>query len=164
MKYAVASALFAAASATTCADFPRDSSMHAGCHMTVTFPQYSCDVLHSLIQTEVSAWGQPYGDSCRDSGFPGFYSLYLNEANCVWSTRLTANLVYTDDQKFEFAPVATGCSVTARSRSQSTSILDNCVNYCNMWNVFTGIGTFTIDSVTKCSQEPDVPATTCARY
>ena len=115
------------------------------------------------MSTEIQAWAD--GDSCAQSGFPGFYSLKLETAGeCIWSTRLTANKQYTDDQLFTFTQTANGCKVVAKSRSESMSYLDNCVNYCNMWNVFTGIGTFLLDDVSSCSEIPDDPVATCARY
>ena len=166
MKYLAASALIGAVTALTCSDFPKDSFNHAGCHMTVNFDQFNCTELETVMSALIQSWGQPNGDSCRDSGFPGFYSLFLESSgSCIWSSRLTANLVYTDDQIFNFSATSTGgCKVAAKSRSQSMSYLDNCVNYCNMWNVFTAIGDFTITDVSSCSETPDNAATTCARY
>ena len=163
MKFAAAASLVAFANALTCADFPKDSFSHAGCHMTVTFSEFSCAQLESLMSAEIQSWAT--GDSCAASGYPGFYTLKLEtQGSCIWSTRLTANKQYTDDQLFTFAAAGSGCQVVARSRSQSMSYLDNAVNYCNMWNVFTGLGTFTINGVSSCSDEPSDPTSTCARY
>ena len=163
MKFAAIAAVVASANALTCADFPKDSSLHAGCHMTVTFSQFTCAQLEPKISAEIKSWAT--GDSCAASGFPGFYNLYLEtQGSCIWSTRLTANKQYTDDQLFQFVNAGLGCQVVAKSRSQSNSYLDNGVNYCNMWNVFTGIGAFTINSVSSCSEEPSDPKTTCFRY
>ena len=163
MKFVAASALVAFANALTCADFPSDSSLHAGCHMTVTFSQYSCAKLEPLISNEIKSWAT--GDSCAASGYPGFYTLKLETSgSCIWSTRLTANKQYTDDQLFTFVNAGTGCQVIAKSRSESNSYLDNGVNYCNMWNVFAGIGPFAINKISSCSEEPSDAVTTCARY
>ena len=163
MKFIAASALVAFANALSCSDFPSNSFSHAGCQMTVTFSQFDCSQLETLMSTEIKNWAN--GDSCTASGYPGFYTLHHEEAgSCIWSTRLTANKKYTDDQLFSFAASGSGCKVVAKSRSQSLSYLDSCVNYCNMYNVFNGIGAFTIDDVSHCSQTPDDVASTCARY
>ena len=155
--------LFVANAAPTCNNFPSDSSLHAGCHMKVTFDQFQCSELENLMSAEITAWKD--GDSCAASGYPGFYTLQLEDPGvCIRSTRLTANLQYTDSQIFSFTQLANGCQVTAQSQSQSLSMLDNCVNYCNMWNVFTGIGAFTLDNVSNCSETPSDPVSTCARY
>ena len=163
MKFIAASALVAFANALTCSDFPSDSFSHAGCHMTVTFNEFSCAQLQPLMANLVTSWAT--GDSCAASGYPGFYSLKLDvEGSCLWSTRLTANKQYTDDQLFTFVTAGTGCQVVAKSRSESMSYLDNGVNFCNLYNVFTALGSFTVDSVTHCSEDPSSPTTTCARY
>ena len=163
MRFLAASALVAFANALSCADFPSDSFSHSGCHMTVTFNQFNCAELENLMSAEIKSWAN--GDSCAASGYPGFYNLKLEtQGECIWSTRLTANKQYTDDQLFQFAASGTGCKVTAKSRSQSMSYLDSCVNYCNMYNVFNGIGAFTLNEVSHCSQTPSDVASTCARY
>ena len=165
MKSFFASAFVAVATATSCSDFPKDSWNHSGCHMNVTFSEMGCNDLYQLISAEIGSWAE--GDPCTASGFPGFYSVKYEETDlCIWSTRLTANKKYTDDQLFDFAPSGdSSCFVKAKSRSESVSMLDNCVNYCNMWNVFEALGTpFTVDKVSHCSQTPSDAATTCARY
>ena len=163
MKFIAASALVAFANALTCADFPSDSFNHAGCHMTVTYSQFSCSQLQSLISVEIQNWVN--GDSCAASGYPGFYSLHLETVGeCIWSQRLTANKQYTDDQLFTFVASGSGCQVVAKSKSESMSYLDNGVHYCNMYNVFNGIGAFTVNDVSHCSETPSDVATTCARY
>ena len=79
---------------------------------------------------------------------------------------MTYNRKYTDDQLFDFEPTGTtSCKVTAKSRSESISMLDNGVNYCNMWNVFDALGLdWSIDKVSHCSVEPSDPVSNCARY
>ena len=64
---------------------------------------------------------------------------------------------------------ATTCTIQGKSRSESVSVLDNGVNYCNLWNVYngvqnSGIATFQVTSVTHCSVEPSDPVSNCARY
>ena len=59
----------------TCADFPKDSFVHAGCHMTADFTQFTCTELEPLISAEIQSWAT--GDSCSASGYPGFYTLKL---------------------------------------------------------------------------------------
>ena len=157
-----AAAAFAALVSADKSDFPKDAWNHAGCHMTVTFTT-DCTVLYTSMDTEIRSWNPEPLDT------PGYYSIHEEGDDYIWSDRLTYNQKYNDEQLFEFAPSGSGCQVTAKSRSDTVSMLDNCVNYCNMWNVFngleeSGVGTFTIDSVTHCSQTPNDPAETCARY
>ena len=145
-------------------DFPKDAWNHAGCHMTVTYPNTNCESLWNAMNSEINAWNPEPLDT------PGYYSVYEEVPDqYIWSNRLTYNQKYNDEQLFEFAPSGAGCQVVAKSRSDTVSMLDNCVNYCNMWNVFNGleeagVGSFTIDKVFSCSQTPSDPVTTCARY
>ena len=62
MKFIAAAQLIAIANAATCADFPKDSFDHAGCHMTVTFNQFNCVDLSYLMTREIKNWEN--GDSC----------------------------------------------------------------------------------------------------
>ena len=108
--------------------------------------------------TEISEWGS---DQTSPAG--GVYTLYEDGDDYVWSTRLTRDKKYTDDQIFEFVDNSSGCSVTGHSRSQSPSQYDYSVNFCNLWNVYNGIGGFTY-SVGSCGYPADDPVSTCARY
>ena len=128
--------------------------------MNVTFDGVTCDSLYQLVNNQVRSWEN--GDRCSS---PGFYSVFEErEGDYVWSTRLTANKKYTDDQIFEFNKVGNTCQVAAKSRSQSLSYYDYSVNYCNMWNIFNEVGRFTIDSTPDCAYPADDPVKTCARY
>ena len=145
-------------------DFPDDDFMHCKCHITATF-NTDCNTLFSIMLPMIASWNPEPLDT------PGYYTI-KEEASVdyIWSQRLTYNQMYTDDQLFEFAPASNNyCTVTGRSRSETTSLLDNNVNYCNLWNVYSGaevaaVATFNIDKSFNCSQTPDDPVTTCARY
>ena len=153
----------AALAAVTFADkknFPHDSSFHAGCHVSAQFNDYTCDQLYAILDTEIRSW-----DSDTTSPSGGVYSLKEEGSNdYIWSTRVTLNKKYTDDQLFEFNTSGSGCMIGGKSRSQSVSYLDNDVNFCNLWNVYNGIGAEFTYSTGKCSGSPNDPATTCARY
>ena len=82
----------------------------------------------------------------------------------IYSTRLTYNQKYTDDQLFEFTTSGADCAVAMRSQSESLSYLDNGVNYCNMWNIVSRINGFTTAVASDCLTTPTDPVTTCARY
>lgn len=139
--------------------FPKDDSFHADCHVSATFDGVSCDSLYALIDNEIRSWG-----SSTTSPAGGSYSLYEEESDVyVWSTRLTKNGQYTDDQIFELTSTNAGCTVAGHSRSQSMSVYDYSVNFCNLWNVYNGIGNFTY-SVGSCAYPAEDPATTCATY
>ena len=140
--------------------FPRDDAFHADCHVSAQFDGISCENLFALVDNEIRAW-----NSDTTSPAQGVYTLKEENLNdYIWSTRLTKNKKYTDDQLFEFASNDTGCSVTGRSRSQSMSYYDYSVNFCNLWNVYNGTGNAFTYSVGKCGYPADDPATTCAKY
>ena len=141
-------------------DFPKFDAFHADCAVSAQFNQVSCDSLYALMDNEIRTW-----DSDATSPSQGVYAL-KEEANddYIWSTRLTLNKKYTDDQLFEFNTSGSGCMIGGKSRSQSVSYLDNDVNFCNLWNVYNGVGAEFTYSTGKCSGSPNDPATTCARY
>ena len=82
----------------------------------------------------------------------------------IWSTRLTKNKQYTDDQLFEFTTTFDGCSVAGHSRSESPSIYDYSVNFCNLWNVYNGSGQKFTYTVGDCASTAEDPTKTCAIY
>ena len=141
-------------------NFPKDDAFHADCHVSATFDGVSCDTLYALTDAEIRSW-----DSDTKSPSAGVYTL-KEESNDVyiWSTRLTKNKKYTDDQMFEFTSHSAGCTVAGHSRSQSMSVLDNSVNFCNLWNVYNATANPFTYSVGSCASTPSDVATTCARY
>merc|ERR1712070_216846 len=139
-------------------DFPRLDGAHAHCEMTVIFPDTQCAALYKEMNSEIRSWS---------TGGPsdGLYSIYEEETDdYIWSTRVTKNRKYTDDQIFEFTQEGLSCKVAAKSRSQSSSYYDYSVNYCNMWNVFEGIGGFEDLQTKECKWVPSDPVSTCAEY
>ena len=158
-------ATLAAIASASKSDFPSDAWNHAGCHVQATFDA-SCDALYKQVDAEIKAWNP------EPLSTPGYYSLKEEATDdYIWSTRLTYNKKYTDDQLFEFVNgTDSSCTIKGRSRSQSFSMLDNGVNYCNLWNVFNGIksagiaSSFSVDKVSSCSVKPSNPTETCARY
>ena len=159
MKSFVCASLAALAMADK-SDFPRDDSFHADCHVNAQFDGVACDSLWALVDAEIRAW-----NSDQTSPAGGVYTLKEEAVNdYIWSTRLTLNKKYTDDQMFEFVQNNSGCSITGHSRSQSMSYLDNDVNFCNLWNVYDQLDESFTYSVGKCSGDPKDPVTTCARY
>ena len=159
MKSFAISCLFASVAFAAKSKFPRDDAFHADCHVNAQFDGATCDDLFAKVDAEIKAWGS---ESTSPAG--GEYSLKEETAvDYIWSTRLTLNKKYTDDQLFEFTENNQGCAVMGRSRSQSMSVLDNSVNFCNLWNVYNGIGGFTY-SVGNCAAAASDPVTTCARY
>ena len=98
-------AILAAVAMASAADFPADDSMHADCHLTATFPSMSCDSLYALVDAEIRAWDTP-----ETSPAEGTYEMYQEQVDVyVWSTRLTRDQQYTDDQLFEFNQMSDGC-------------------------------------------------------
>ena len=160
MKYALSLIAIAAFATADDHGFPSDSMFHASCHLTATLPSTSCadakTKADQLIKDNVDT----------DSQYKGTMAIKDEGDDWIWSTRLTYNKKYTDDQLFEFSDDASGCKITARSRSQSVSYLDNSVNFCNMWNLVSRAGTGMTYSVSDCHSHPDSgkEAETCTRY
>ena len=141
-------------------DFPHDDAFHADCHVDTEFEGMSCDTVYALIDNEIRSWG-----SATTSPAGGVYSMYEEQVDkYVWSTRLTRDGNYTDDQMFELDEENTGCKVKGHSRSESQSVYDYSVNYCNLWNVYNGISANPTVEVGDCASKPSDPVTTCARY
>ena len=83
------------------ADFPKDDAMHADCHLTAYFDTWECDALFDVVAYLVQKW-----NTAETSPAGGIYS-WKDEAayDYIWTTRLTKNKKYTDDQLFEFEQV-----------------------------------------------------------
>merc|ERR1712084_54466 len=142
--------------------FPNDDAFHASCHMTATLTGASCADAKAkadqLIKDNVDT----------DSEYKGQMSIKDEGDDWIWSKRLTYNKKYTDDQLFEFTTSGSDCNVSARSKSETMSYLDNNVNYCNMWNVISRLDGFSQSSVSASkygsNKPPSDPVKTCARY
>ena len=157
---AFACATLATAALAAKSDFPKDDAFHADCHVNAQFNGTQCADLFTAIDKEIRAW-----NSDTTSPAQGVYTLKEESANdYIWSTRLTKNKKYTDDQLFEFTSNSSGCDVTGHSRSQSMSYYDYSVNFCNLWNVYDKLGLTYTYSVGKCGYPADDPKTTCAIY
>ena len=146
--------------------WPDSNFGHAHCGLMVHINQ-SCDKVYSSIIDFV--------DNNKDPASPqGTYRHFSREENkSVWTVRETANKKYQDDVVFELSGNDKACNVNAHSRSQSFSLLDNGVNFCNMYNVVRTIDTTITDksnlSVGDCggsfigTNEPS-DVKTCDRY
>ena len=153
-------ATFAAVASASAADFPKDDAFHADCHVSATFDGVSCDSLYALIDAEVRAWG-----SSTTSPAGGEYQLKEEQVDqYVWSQRLTRDEKYTDDNIFQLTETNQGCISAGHSRSESMSVYDYSVNFCNLWNVYNAVGSPFTYSVGSCAYPADDPVTTCARY
>ena len=158
MKFVIAT--LAALAVADQSDFPKDDSFHADCHVSAQFDGMSCDSVYTLVDAEVRRWG-----SSTTSPAGGEYQLYEESSDSyLWSKRLTKDEKYTDDQMFDFVETNAGCNVTGHSRSESMSVYDYSVNFCNLWNVYNGVGSPFTYSVGVCGYPADDPVTTCARY
>jgi hypothetical protein len=116
---------------------PTPATVHAKCAMTVQFDQ-PCDVVQTEMIARLRAennWVDPHNQ--------GTYT--LSEANSnsdstnrLEASRLTGNKMYTDKLAFGFtnSTSQSGCTVSACSVSQVTSILDMSTNYCNLRNLY----------------------------
>merc|ERR1719223_262906 len=163
MKSFIAATIAALVSADQ-SDFPADAWNHSKCHVTASF-DVDCASLYEVMLPMITSWDPEPLDT------PGYYTVYEDQTDVyIWSQRLTYSQEYIDDQLFDFYPQGTtGCQIVGRSRSESESIEDSGVNFCNLWNVYNGeqvtdIATVTIDDVFTCSDNPSDPITNCARY
>ena len=159
MKSFIAAALVAIAFAAE-DDFPHDDAFHADCHVDTTFEGMTCDEVYTAMDKEIRSWNT---DTTSPSG--GVYTLKEEGSDkYIWSTRLTKNKKYTDDQMFEFDEENTGCQVKDHSRSKSMSVYDYSVNYCNLWNAYNGVSANPTVHVGDCASTPSDPVSTCATY
>merc|ERR1712046_237462 len=108
--------------------------------------------------TWVYAMFMDFTSNNRDPAVPkGTYTEFKTELHKVWwMVRETANKKYKDDVAFELTAVdENSCKVNAHSRSQSFSLLDNGVNYCNMSNVLRTIDPDNYKDKSKITIEHD---------
>ena len=157
-----ACAALAAISMASKSGFPKDDAFHADCHVSAVF-QASCDQVYKTMDANIRSY-----DSDTTSPSQGVYTLKEESSNdYIWSTRLTKNKQYTDDQLFEMTQGdGDSCSVAGHSRSQSMSVYDYSVNFCNLWNIYNSLGIKYTYSVPKrqCAYPADDPVSTCAVY
>ena len=145
-------------------DFPRDTWNHCKCYLDADFGT-DCNTLYSIMLPMIASWAPEPLDT------PGTYTIKETASDdYIWSQRLTYNGKYIDDQMFEFESTGPStCTVHGHSSSETVSMLDNAVNYCNLWNVYegaeiVGVTTVTIGADHSCSQTPSNAVETCARY
>ena len=142
--------------------FPEFDSFHAHCAMRVTMPTASCQQAFNSMKDAVQDW-KP------EPKAGGTYKMWdAIELEYFWATRTTASGKYVDDIEFEFFGNPAnfreqGCTVSAKSRSQSLSFYDYNTNYCNMWNVFKVVrdSGMSFES-SECKWAPKDPQTACS--
>ncbi len=157
MFKAAAIATLATVAMSAKSDYPSFDALHANCGMQVSFTT-DCDTTYKSIDSTARSFSP--GPST------GLYAVKEETSgDYVWVTRTTPVQKYVDDIMFEVVSTTDGgCTVNAKSRSESLSYYDYDTNYCNMWNVFNTIGGFSGLTTNNCSWVPDVAATTCAKY
>ena len=144
--------------------FPKFDSLHAHCAMTMTFPVSSCLDAFNAMKDAVETWTPEPGTA------GGSYALWNSEEELnIWATRTTPVKKYVDDIYFEYTNSTgdfntKGCTVAAKSRSQSLSYYDYSTNFCNMWNVFQVVKDTGSMAVSDCKFPADDPKTVCAKY
>ena len=141
-------------------DFPPFDSLHAHCAMKMNFPSTACNDAFSKMLNAVNTW-HPEPDTSA-----GTYALVTETDNSsIWATRTTPVKHYVDDILFQYSSNSNGgCSIAAKSRSQTLSYYDYSTNFCNMWNVFQVVGGSPTMSVSDCTFPADDPKTVCAKY
>lgn len=139
-------------------DFPAFDWSHANCAMQATYPGKECTEIFSTMKDLLTKY------QAGDPG-KGIYAFkeYVDD-RYFWMTRTTPVRKYVDDIAFEFAQSCDGCTIKARSRSQSLSYYDYSTNYCNMWNPLHYTGEFSNLQVRDCKYPAEDPFTTCNIY
>jgi len=103
--------------------FPEDNAYHASCHMTVLLPSTTCSdakaEAENMIETNV--------DTGEGSDYKGTMSIHGQGNDWIWSSRLTHNEKYTDDQLFEFG---TPDNAPDDSRKIIIIIMEKIANHC----------------------------------
>eukprot|EP00620_Florenciella_sp_RCC1587_P015995 CAMPEP_0182559172 /NCGR_PEP_ID=MMETSP1324-20130603/2394_1 /TAXON_ID=236786 /ORGANISM="Florenciella sp., Strain RCC1587" /LENGTH=450 /DNA_ID=CAMNT_0024771405 /DNA_START=114 /DNA_END=1466 /DNA_ORIENTATION=+ len=104
------------------------SLLHAGCDLTLEFDD-TCEDVSAEIEARVAgqyeAWHDPHNN--------GTYVLGSAADDLLALKRTTGDGKYTDKMNFALAASSTGgCSVSACSESQVTSVIDGGTNHCNL--------------------------------
>ena len=120
------------------------SLVHAKCKITVRFEQ-PCDVVEKLMAERVSAV-----HDCKSK--PGTY-----KGSWRSGSRTTGDGKYVDKFKNSLAADGDGgCTLTACSESQSTSVIDYSTNYCNLRNLYGANASATalayVEHMDSCTQ------------
>lgn len=120
------------------------SLVHAKCKLTVRFEQ-PCDTVEKVMAERMAAV-----HDCKSK--PGTY-----KGTWRLGSRTTGDGKYVDKFKNLLAPDdAGGCTLTACSESQSTSVLDYSTNYCNLFNLYGANSSSTVltfvENMDNCGQ------------
>ena len=153
MNYIISGAL----AALTQDQFPAFDRFHAHCEIHANLKQNCTYVLNRVNE---------FVQQNKDTAVPkGYYRLKEEKPNAfVWSTRMTANMYYTDDQIFEASNSENGgCKVHAKSQSESLSYEDSNVNFCNMYNVLHYVDTNLTYTTGDCTKN-QTDHTACGRF
>ena len=159
MKFAIAAIAIVGTVVAKESDFPGNDWFHADCSFHVTYPDTKCSELKSRIYNVASSY--------TPGPAKGKYAVIEEGDDYVWFTRTTPTAHYVDDIMFKVSEDKENtedCIVYGKSRSQTLSFYDYDTNYCNMWNVFNGVGYFRDIQLDSCWFHPDDSKKTCAKY
>ena len=150
--------------------FPNFGPLRAKCALSVNFYGKGCSDVYQTIRSTVES----YNPEPSNPGPGGTYALIgAIDGQTVRATRTTPVKKFVDDIIFEAqSPEQSngdGCTIKARSRSQTPSVKDFGTNFCNMWNVLKAVEgedfAYTVDtSVCAGFNTPDDPKTNCEKY
>ncbi|KAG8458238.1 hypothetical protein KFE25_001530 [Diacronema lutheri] len=100
------------------------SLIHAKCKISVYFDQ-PCAAVEAVMDARIAAV-----HDCKSR--PGLY-----KGSARFGSRTTGDGKYTDLFKSTLAPAhGGGCTLTACSESQVTSVVDFSTNFCNLFNLY----------------------------
>ena len=136
-------------------DFPWFDLLHSHCAVNVNIPNQLCATVYSdliSVLDKYNGGGDPSG---------GQYTFNERQAiNYVWMVHNSKKGWYSD-VIFEPVQVGQDCQLKGRSRTRSTFHAAGTENYCDLWNVYEGLGTYTGIAVSSCSSVPRDPKATC---
>ena len=141
----------------TAYDYPSFDIFHSHCGLNVKYENTLCvDVYNNIINVlnNFNAGQDPA---------KGTYQFKERQAiSYIWMLHKSQSS-WVDDVIFETLQLNDGCQITGRSRTQSTFHSAGEENYCNLWNVYNAVGSFTGLSANSCSSQPSDPVKSCIK-
>ncbi|KAJ1625807.1 hypothetical protein T492DRAFT_1037290 [Pavlovales sp. CCMP2436] len=114
--------------------------IHASCKLSVHFTN-SCSAVQKVLEARMEV-----GHDCKSK--PGTY-----KGSWKSGSRTTGDGKYTDRFKNSLSPSSDGgCSLTACSESQGTSVIDYSTNFCNLRNLYANSPLAFVEHFDSCSQ------------
>jgi len=133
---------------------------HASCKIEWQFSENCNDVRNRIIR-QIDNW---QGDALCPTTSPScpelpcgqncLYELTKSTENEIYGTHTTPVARYVDDISFKLRSNSGGCTVNAKSSSQTWyAVLDKGTNYCNLRNLIDGSGLSSVNGFTETTRD-----------